>query len=313
LSEPLIHVGYHKTGSTWLQQRIFANARFGFVRPPTPLLIDEAFVSVNPFSFSMERARLLFSDLFAEARSTGCVPVISHERLSGDIETGGVDSRSIADRLAEAFPQGRVLIVIREQREMLLSIHKTELTFGTYRIERRWRDRTVVERRSAAPTLDYFAYDHLIAYYNTLFGTDRVLVLPFELLQKDALAFVSEIAKFVGLSSPTEVPTEPANESLPALLLELNRWFNKIVRALGLGATWFEGPLEERPAKRAQLKILGKLAPVVPDALSRPVERRWRDAIDRTVGDRYAASNRITSELTGLDLRGLGYMVESQQ
>ena len=309
MHEPLIHPGYHKTGSTWLQQKIFADPKLGFVRTETPLEIDEAFVSVNPFRFDTERAVSLFTGLFSDATATGCVPVISHERLSGDLETGGVDSRAIADRLAETFPRARVLIVIREQRDMLLSIHKTELMYGTYTIERRWRDRTVIERRSAAPSLEYFEYHLLIGYYQRLFGADRVLVLPYELLVQDALAFASQISKFAGLSAPTEVPDERANPSLPALLLELNRWFNKLMRAIGLGATWFEGPLEERRAKRGQRKVLHQVSRYVPKSLSRPVDRRWRAAAEHVIGDRYVESNRITAELTGLDLASFGYMV----
>jgi hypothetical protein len=312
MPDPLIHVGYHKTGSTWLQTRIFSDAQLGFVKTPTPVVIDEAFVSVNPFAFDPEIARSRFATLLEEARARDCVPVITHERLSGDIETGGIDSRDIADRLAAAFPNGRVLIVIREQRDMLLSIHKTELTFGTYRIGRRWRERTVIERRSAAPTLDHFAYHHLISYYQRVFDPDRVLVLPFESLKADPLGFVSDVSKFCGVAVPTHVPLDRANESLPALLLELNRWFNKAMRALGLGDTWFEGPLEERLAKRVQLKILGRLAPLFPNAVSRPIEQRWRDEIERTVGDRFVESNRATSRITGLDLGALGYMLEPQ-
>ena len=29
----LIHIGYHKTGSTWLQQRVFDNADIGYCVP----------------------------------------------------------------------------------------------------------------------------------------------------------------------------------------------------------------------------------------------------------------------------------------
>jgi hypothetical protein len=309
MAEPLIHIGYHKTGSTWLQERIFADRGLGFVRPANPLPIDEAFVAIDPFSFDPARARAVLDDVLREAASSNAVPVLSHERLSGDIETGGVDSQPIADRLAATFPDAKVLIVIREQREMLLSIHKTELTFGTYRIARRWRDRTITERRSAGPTLTYFEYDRLIAYYQRLFGPDDVLVLASEMLQRDALGFASEVTKFVGLPAPTSVSTDRANAALPALVLELNRWFNKLVRALGLGDTRFEGPIEERLAKRGQLKVLRALAKITPRALSRPVEARWRAEVEATIGDRYRRSNQRTQELTGLDLGALGYQL----
>src|SRR5438094_721969 len=103
MSEPLIHIGYHKTGSTWLQEQVFCDERFGFVSTDGPLPIDEAFVALNPFTFSAEQARALFSGLLRSAADKALVPVISHERLSGDVGTGGVDSRMIADRLHETF------------------------------------------------------------------------------------------------------------------------------------------------------------------------------------------------------------------
>ena len=49
------------------------------------------------------------------------VPVISHERLSGYPHSGGHDSKEIAHRLAAVFPNAKVVIVIREQKSMILS------------------------------------------------------------------------------------------------------------------------------------------------------------------------------------------------
>ena len=30
---PLVHIGYHKTGTTWLQQHVFTNSALGFTSP----------------------------------------------------------------------------------------------------------------------------------------------------------------------------------------------------------------------------------------------------------------------------------------
>src|SRR5438046_10505277 len=99
MSEPLIHIGYHKTGSTWLQQPIFRDGRFGFETHDTPLPVDEAFIAQNPFTFDASRARSAFTAPVEAAAERGLVYLVSHERLSGDVGTGGVDSKMIADRL----------------------------------------------------------------------------------------------------------------------------------------------------------------------------------------------------------------------
>jgi len=49
------------------------------------------------------------------------VPVLSAERLSGNPDSGGYDSVHVAEYLAATFPEARVLIVIREQADMLVS------------------------------------------------------------------------------------------------------------------------------------------------------------------------------------------------
>jgi hypothetical protein len=308
MREPLIHIGYHKTGSTWLQDEIFADPSYGFVQADPRMLADEAFISVNPFAFDASQAAELFRPLFADAGERDLVPVVSHERLSGDPNSGGVDSRDIADRLNETFPNGRVLIVIREQREMLLSVYKSQVRFTTYTIAERWRDRTIRERRTPGPTLDYFAYHYLVAYYQKLFGAERVLVLPYELLRRDAVGFVARIARFVDVAPPTDVPNASVNVSLPAGLLHLNRYVNIVLRASGLSER-FQGPIQERRLMRGHLKVLRKLAPLTPKAFSERVERRWRETIAELIHGRYAESNRLTAEATGLDLASFGYDV----
>ena len=120
--------------------------------------VDEEFVAQNPFTF--------------DAACTRAVRTPMRERLGRgpglrDLARTALGRRWDRRRRLEddrgpapgAFPEARVLIVIREQRSMLLSIHKTQIRWATGTIEERWRDRTVIERRRPGPTLDYFRYD----------------------------------------------------------------------------------------------------------------------------------------------------------
>ena len=56
--------------------------------------------------------------------------MVSFPRLSGHPYSGGYDSRMIADRVAEVFPEARILIVIREQRSMIVSTYKQYVNAG---------------------------------------------------------------------------------------------------------------------------------------------------------------------------------------
>ena len=65
--------------------------------------------------------------------------------------------------------------------------------------------------------LSFFEYEHLLGYYRGLFGSERVLVLPFEAFARDGRAFVERIGAFTGRPFPERFspasPTERATTS----------------------------------------------------------------------------------------------------
>ena len=81
---PLIHIGYHKTASSWLQKVLFKNPLAGFCSPWRPGEYFAQFILANPFVFCASRARAAFEPGFREAREQGLVPVITNEALSGN-------------------------------------------------------------------------------------------------------------------------------------------------------------------------------------------------------------------------------------
>ena len=306
---PLVHIGLQKTGSTWLQNRLFRKTAYGFASLPHRIVIDDAFLGGNPFTFDAARARRLIAPVFDEAERSDVVPVISHELLAGQPLADGIDAKLLADRILAAVPDARILIVIREQRSMLLSTYKQYVkASGTKRVDELWRDRSPRERRRPGPGLDWLAYHHLIAYHQSLFGRDRVLVLPFEMLTRDASAFASAICTFAGNPHPTGVPDIKDNPPLPALLVGALRRTNAIVRMFGLN-DGDGGELRNPRLRRMRLQLVRRIGPMIPDALSRGSERRLRSAIDTIVDGRFGASNRATADLTGLDLGAFGYDV----
>jgi hypothetical protein len=93
---------------------------------------------------------------------------------------------------------------------------------------------------------------------------------------------------------------------LPAAAISAVRYVNIFFRMLGIG-TVFAGPIADKRSRRIRLGILKGLGPVLPKSWSRRIEQGWRDTALRLATGRFAESNRITSELTGLDLAQYGY------
>src|SRR3546814_8368538 len=92
----------------------------------------------------------------------------------------------IADRLRETFPDARILIVIREQRALIRSMYSQHITDGGTGTLGRFLNRPE-PGLGRKPWFDpeVYAFDRLIAYYCGLFGAERVLALPFELLARE--------------------------------------------------------------------------------------------------------------------------------
>ena len=88
-SGPLVHVGYHKTGTTWFQTRFFDDSSSGFLLPWSRAdQIDEWIVLPKQLHFDPAAARAHFENGLSRARAEGRIAVISHERLSGNCIAG---------------------------------------------------------------------------------------------------------------------------------------------------------------------------------------------------------------------------------
>lgn len=303
----LLHIGYHKTGSTWLQRVLFDNAERGFTTEtgePRHALVHD-FVLPDALAYDAEQVR----DKFAAARAAALAQqetlVLSHERLSGYPSSGGHDRRMIADRLRETFPDARVLIVIREQRALIRSMYSQHITDGgTERLERfLHRPEPGLGRK---PWFDpaFYAFDRLIAYYRGLFGADRVLALPFELLVRDPQDFVDRLAAFCGHASLPLGPVSRENDRRPLLMQAVQRRLNALLYDNELSP----GALVHIPrfAKR-----FGRLRGLFDACSPRFIERRMDARLVREIaafaGDRFRESNGQTSRMIGIDLGEWGY------
>jgi hypothetical protein len=227
------------------------------------------------------------------------VPVASDERLSGSPHAGGWDSATIAKRLAAVFPAARILIGIREQKSVLYSVYQQYVRDGgaaslwSYLHPR---------HSSQIPQLrfQHWEYHRLIALYQELFGSQNVLVLPFEWLQMREEEFLGRILTFAGCGTDRETVPGHRYPSFSAFTLLVKRQSNRVFvrNSLSPSAPFYVKDHESR------FEAFDRL---VPKAFSAGLEKRWRAEIAHWVGQGYGASNRRTAELTGLPLESLGY------
>jgi Sulfotransferase family len=315
VSTILVHIGYHKAASTWLQRELFvdrAGYRWLGKRPASHPV--RRFVRERPFEFDAADLRRAFDPLIADAEGAGVVPVVSFERLSGHPFSGGFDVDLIGERLAQVFPDARVLIVVREQRAMIVSTYKQYVQVGGASPVQHFLEPRV-GRSLRIPWFDarYFEYDHLVRYYCRLFGKERVLALPYELFARDGRSFVERVAELGGRPIPDDVLST----------LRYRRRSNRARSALTIGAVRrlnrFTDHTELNPAPLAEWRAAARLSDwlqrteALDNRLTNGLEARsqsgLRRAVEEWAGDRYAESNRRLADLIGIDLAAHGWTV----
>jgi hypothetical protein len=304
----LIHVGFHKTGSTWLQSSLFGQESCGFMLPdgiPRHQLVHDL-VTADPLSFDADAIRGKYEEHIARSRQRGETLVLSHERLSGYPSSGGRDRGIIAERLARTFPEASILLVIRRQRDLIRSMYSQHITDGGVESIEHFLltpEPQLCRRPSFAPEL--YEFDRLIAFYQRLFGRERLCVLPYELLVEDSDAFAAKVATFAGHGPAAQLgPSRRINPRRPLLMQQVQRPLNMLFyhNELSPGALLHIS----RFAKRYKLAE-PFFRSISPPFLERWLERRISRAVDRIIGERYQDSNARTMALTGLDLRRFGY------
>lgn len=222
----LLHVGYHKTATTWMQKHLFMPVH-GFRQILDHQQVFDLIVKPHGLRFDPAPARAAITEGLASLRP-GEVPVISSEILSGHPFQGGHESDVYAERLARIIPEAKILVSVRHQMRIIPSVYMQYLQRGGTLPYDRFFDGTTRPGYFGF-TDEHFEYDVLVAHYQALFGADAVYVVTQESLQADldgasaALAAFADADEFSGLvQSAQRVHAAGYPEYAAAVLRRIN-------------------------------------------------------------------------------------------
>ena len=101
----LIHIGYHKTATTWMQRLLFMPVH-GYYPLASHEQIFEHITAPHGLYFDPKPMQRLIAEGLVKMPLTG-VPVVSSEILSGNLFFGGRESEAYAVRLKSIAPDAR--------------------------------------------------------------------------------------------------------------------------------------------------------------------------------------------------------------
>ncbi|MCP3914355.1 MAG: sulfotransferase [bacterium] len=307
----IVHIGYHKTGSSFLQALFAAHPRVHYVERED---VRQHLLDVRPLQFDAAALRAWFDEHARTAGGTGrdCV-VVSEEELSGNIHTdgnGGFVAKEVADRLHAGAPDAQIVIAIRNQADAIESAYRQYVKMGGTASMRNYvRPEHKRIRRYRFPqfSLEHFEYDALIDYYRQRFGPKRVHVLVYEKLRADQARFLNDFCDRTGLPHPgDELGRAPANVSWAWGCIVLARWTNRFYGAdpvnrrvvAGLPPSIWYTPLRKGYARLSQVGWIRAVGS----------ERRFlRGALRAEVEQHFATSNARVASAIGEDLANYGY------
>jgi hypothetical protein len=187
----VIHLGYHKTGTTFFQNQIFNR------------LTNVNLIRTATFYAPLDDKKL---------------NIISDETLSGSpyVLSNALIRFDIADRLKLCYPKAKIILGIRDNDAWLKSLYSQFIRNGGIYDFKEWLDKVVDK--------DYLDHHIYISYLHQLWRD--VYVFKFEDFCQDKNKIIREMCDFIGCEIP-EYHDVKYNTKLSPRRLELIRFLNK--------------------------------------------------------------------------------------
>lgn len=298
----IIHVGYVKTGSTFLQKQVFIEDH-GFKKVGNPHFTRDNLVKPKELFYDPKNYSDHIQPYIDEARAKNLLPVLTFERLSGNPISGGYDQVTICNRLKELFPEAKVLFIFREQSDFLVSSYMQAVREGYAGSIKSYLSPPSTGAKVPQFDMRFVEYSHIIKYYMKLFDEDRVLALPFELFIKEPEKYFERIFGFCGNEFQSIDTQKRVNSADRAIQIRIRSFTNSLfVRDQSNPNPWF-------PSRYAHgaIKVLSHL---VPKSFDRTTKAMYKRIAKSFLNDEIEKDNATLSKICGYDLKSYGYNVK---
>jgi hypothetical protein len=291
-----VHIGYHKTATTWFQEVAFNEHPQIVPIPRYPLrdriedhwLLggivmdrDEDFAPAHLRERLIERVEKLDVDLDDK------VVLVSAERLSGHAASGGRDVGRIAERVHATLPEGRIVCLVRDRARSIRSTYVQLVSAG-------WTGK--VAETLATPTghrrpgfdLAYWEYERALDAYSSRFGVDQLLVADYGRFASEPHTVLRELSSFLGIDEwqlPRELIDKKLRLSSSDRVTRMRRFLNQFRRSELNPYPLFElPPLVRKPLLRLSQRLPAG-QPLFDDEFDQWVDRRFATSDQRLEAD----------------------------
>lgn len=230
----VLHVGYHKTGTTFLQKKVFNTfddvlylGRSWVHKDLNTFFYDLSFTNALEFKGDDLRKRFyrIVEDIITEKGidiSSKKMILISHESLHSGSDYFGSKIKDQANRIKEVLPNSKIIIGIRNQLKIIESHYTNYIHHGG-----KQRFAFFYNQSFAFSNLkSKLKYNEVASYYINLFGRESVHILVFEHVFLNPDFRLDGLTDFLGLHA-IEVQKEKAvNKRISKFSISFVRMIN---------------------------------------------------------------------------------------
>jgi hypothetical protein len=226
-NSPIVHIGYPKTGTTWLIKNYYCKLNNIYFLPSKKVI--ELFFNHEKLIIDYERIK---SQIDIHNVDKERVLICNHGFI-GTNHSFGLKTyltRENALRLKKIFPDCNIVITIRNQVDIIASTYMQYIRVGgTYSIDKFLNpDRFTFLKNTSDFYYTYFEYDEVIKFYKTLFGDDKVFVYLNEDFANDIMTFLKQLNETFNLSLNTaDINLNKINRSPGRFILMIMRFRNR--------------------------------------------------------------------------------------
>ena len=256
--EFILHIGFSKNASTYLQKYVFPS--FDSEKCYYIGKFTDEFDSINeiinivknrePFEYSLDELKDRLAKILEDKPHEKII--FSDETLVGSMFDNYKGGQQLASQLYNLFGNVKFIVVFRRQDRLVESMYRMMVRTGYFHsIEKYLRyykggfntpdaqDYYIRNRLQSSSYLDLHILDYSarIKYYQDLLGFKNVQALPLEMLEKETNLFMNRLCHFMNVPMMKALNEKPFNTSYPISVVKLSTVLNRfsIMDTNGLG------------------------------------------------------------------------------
>jgi len=231
-----IHMGLHKTGSTFLQKKFFtlyANAS-GYIQIRKDAKNFLTYIlHCNDVDFSADYAKKIFEKELNTEKNVQATLTISDEQFCGSPWNDAKDRARYFDRLNSVFPHASYIVVFRNQEDIVKSLYLQYVKTGG---SANWQQFFCYKRHPLEfSRKSYLNYGNYLNYILTKIDRGRIKCLFYEDMLNNPKKYFIDLATYIGFETDeriNEIISFKANKSLPSYLVKMIIFINKFCSSM---------------------------------------------------------------------------------